>query len=236
VHHLTEEENQVVEQADQPVQATDQATESDESHAERQEIQKESASQRKDADYNWNELRRKVADNDRLIRDQQETINRLSASHQAKEEPSLSEDDLLTVKDLHRVNAKRDQEHQKELQKQKEEILRLKYPDIDQVLSPENIANFEQNEPELAESLMALGGDPIKMRAAAYKLIKKTQPHDTPLSIEKKKAEQNAKKPVSVQSVTKQSAIGNAHLFENGLTPELKKQLWAEIQSASKQG
>jgi hypothetical protein len=234
---LTEDETQVVEQTDQSVQATDQAAESDEQHAERQQPQEQEASKRKDAEYNWNEARRRMAELERIARDQQQTIERLSKSQAPDDDDlsSLSGDDILTVAQARKLNDYRAKQAHFELQRQKDEILKLKYPDIDQVLSQENIAYFEQNEPELAESLLSLQ-DPIKMKQAAYKLIKKTIPPTTPPSMEKKKAELNAKKPVSVQAVSKNSAIGNASLFENGLTPETRKQLWAEMQAAIKQG
>lgn len=227
MHTLTDEENQIVEQTDQSAQVTDQATESDDQQTERQQEQEKEASKRKDADYNWSEMRRKTQEHERLIREQQETINRLSAESEPEEQ--LSKDDLLTVGQYEKLGQRQNESTLREMQRQREEIVRLKYPDIDQVLSQDNIANFEQNEPELTESLMALSGDPLKMKVAAYKLIKKTVKQDTPPSMEKKKAEQNAKKPVSVQSVSKNSAIGNAHLFENGLTPELRKQLNQEM-------
>lgn len=235
---LADEEKEVVEQEGQPAQAIDQATESEESQPERPDPQEQSVTKRKDADYNWQETRRKMAELERIAREQQAVIDRLSKSNKPEEDEidKLSNDDILTVAQAKKLGDRREKMAQLELQRQKEEILRLKYPDIDQVLSPENIALFEQTEPELAESLATLSGDPVKMRQAAYKLIKKTVMPNTTPSLEKKKAEQNAKKPVSVQSVTKQSAIGNASLFENGLTPELKKQLYAEMQSAIKQG
>ena len=235
---MTEEETQVVEQADPLVQATDQATESVEEQAERQQPQVEETSKRKDVDYNWSEARRRMAELERITREQQQTIDRLSKSHVPEEDDleGLSNDDILTVAQAKKMQDARSKQAQIEFQRQKEEILRLKYPDIDQVLSQENIAYFEQNEPELAETLLALSNDPIKMKQTAYKLIKKTIPQSTPPSMEKKKAELNAKKPVSVQAVAKNSAIGNANLFENGLTPELRKQLFAEMQTAIKQG
>lgn len=229
---MTDEENQIVEQTDQSAQVTDQATESDDQQTERQQEQEKEASKRKDADYNWSEMRRKTQEHERLIREQQEIINRLSAKSEPEEQ--LSKDDLLTVGQYEKLGQKQNESTLREMQRQREEIVRLKYPDIDQVLSQDNIANFEQNEPELAESLMGLSGDPLKMKVAAYKLIKKTVKQDTPPSMERKKAEQNAKKPVSVQSVSKNSAIGNAHLFENGLTPELMKQLNQEMIDAIK--
>ena len=232
---LTEEETGVVEQQDQAVQAVDQATESEEQHNDRQEQSVAEASKRKDADYNWNEARRKMQELERRSHEQQELINRLSAQ-KTSDEPELSPDDLLTVAHLNKVNARRDQETIRELQRQKEEILKLRYPDIDQVLSNENIAIFEQTEPELAETLATMQGDPVKLRTAAYKIIKKTLKTETSPNLDKQRAEQNAKKPISVQSAGKSSAIGNVHQFENGLTPELRNKLYKEMQDAIKHG
>ncbi|MCE5319447.1 MAG: hypothetical protein LLG04_19035 [Parachlamydia sp.] len=229
---MSDEETQVVEQTDQSVQAVDQAADSEGQHDEPQERQAIQATPRKGAEYNWAELRRKQAENDRKIQEQQELINRLTA--QKSQEEELSTDDLLTVGHLNKVNAKRDQATYLELQKQKEEIMRLRYPDMEKVLSPENLELFEQQEPELAETLVALQGDPLKMKVAAYKMIKKTIKQDTPPSMEKQKAESNSKKPVSVQSVGKQSVIGNISAFENGLTPDLAKQLYKEMMEAAK--
>jgi hypothetical protein len=236
VHTLTDEETQVVEQ-EAPV--TDQTTESEDQQTERQEEQKEQAPVRKDAEYNWSEARRKMQELERRTREQQEVIDRLSQGQQKSDDDeiaNLSNDDILTVAQARKMQAAREKQAQIEFMKLKNETLQLRYPDMEQVLSQENIANFEQQEPELAETLVALSGDPLKMKVAAYKLIKKTIKQDAPPSVEKKKAEANSKKPVSVQSVTKSSPIGNAHLFENGLTPELRKQMWAEMQQAIKSG
>ena len=229
---MSDEENQVVEQPDQAVQAADQAAESEAKHDDRHVQPIESTSRRKDAEYNWSETRRKMAELERITREQQEVINQLTA--QKPKEDDLSEDDLLTVKQLNRVNARRDEATLKELQRQKEEILRLRYPDIDQILSRENLDVFQEQEPELAESLAALQGDPVKLKVAAYKMIKKTIGKDTTPSTEKIKAESNSRKPVSVQSVGKGSAISNISSYDTELTPELKKQLYKEMQEARK--
>lgn len=231
---MSDEETKVVDQEENLAQASDQASESENQHDERQEKTEVKGTSRKSPDYNWSETRRKMAELERRTQEQQELINKLQSQKTPEEE--LSPDDLLTVGQLNKVNQRRDQETLRELQRHKEEILRLRYPDLDQVLSNENLELFEQQEPELAETLTALQGDPIKMRVAAYKMIKKTLNKDTPPSTEKTKAENNSKKPVSVQSVGKgsSSAIGNISAFENGLTPELKKQLYKEMQEAIK--
>lgn len=224
---MSDDEKEVVEQA------IDQATNSDDQHDDRQEeTVVEAPKARKDAEYNWNEARRKMADLERRTYEQQELINRLSS--QKPEEPDLSPDDLLTVAHLNKVNAKRDQDYLRELQRQKEEILRLRYPDIDQVLSNENIALFEQTEPELAETLATMQGDPVKLKTAAYKLIKKSLKPEHAPNMEKQKAEQNARKPMSVQAAGKSGALGNMQQYENGFTPEMRKQYYKEMTEAAK--
>jgi len=53
---------------------------------------------------------------------------------------------------------------------------------------------------------------------------------------DKKKIEQNQAKPPSVNQVRKSGALAEANKFDRGLTPELRKQLWQEMQDARKQG
>ena len=100
----------------------------------------------------------------------------------------------------------------------------------------EDAINFLKNEhPEIAESLHALRSEPYKQAKAIYKAVKAFVPKQSPqTTIDKNKAEVNSKKPISVQAAPKQSAIGQANMFENGLTPELKKQLLKEMQDAAK--
>jgi hypothetical protein len=135
---LTDDEIEVVEQA------IDQATESEDVKTERQPEQEQEAPRRRDVDYNWSEARRNLQEKDRLIREQQETISRLSHGTKSQDEDlNLSNDDILTVGQARKLEEQRDKRREVEYQRQKEEILRLKYPDIDQVLTQENIAYFE---------------------------------------------------------------------------------------------
>jgi hypothetical protein len=84
-------------------------------------------------------------------------------------------------------------------------------------------------------SLYALAQDPYAQAVAAYKMLKKQGIGDMArLQPQKAKALENSRKPVSVQTVTKSSAIGEVHKFDNGLTPELRKELWKEMQQAMK--
>ena len=51
---------------------------------------------------------------------------------------------------------------------------------------------------------------------------------------EQKKIQQNQTKPPSVNQVRKGGPLAEANRFDRGLTPELRKQLWQEMQDARK--
>jgi hypothetical protein len=201
---------------------------------------------RKDLDYNWAEARRKMEQLERRARDQDELIASLTRPQLPPEEDfsNLSDDDIITVKQHQYMSAKIARQVAEEVVKQREaatvdERIAAKFPDFKQVVTPENIELLKQNDPELALSLYRLADDPYAQNVAAYKLLKKSgygaeEVKKQELSQEKKKAQVNSSKPVSVNAVMKQSAIGNVHAFENGLTPELKGQLWKEMQQAMK--
>ena len=237
---MTDEDNtSVIEAVAQP---TDSEMKQDEPEATTQPSQE--SKRESDQDYNWREARRKMDALEQKNQELQERINNLSSPKAQVEDDDLSklaDDDIVTAKQARNLAQKMARQTAEEVVRKREaatldERLSLKYPDFDQVVTKENIEIFKQNEPELAMSLMALANDPYAQATAAYKLLKK---HglgiSENMSKNKQKAEENSRKPVSVQSVTKQnSAIGNAHAFENGLTPELRKQLWKEMQEASK--
>lgn len=192
---------------------------------------------RNDLEYNWAEARRGLAERDKEIKELREQLH--SVMQPQKQEPQLSDDDLLTARDGRKVVRQEAAEIVKEALKQYEastleERLLQKYPDFNDVVSPENINFLKETEPELAMSIAVLKDDPKAQSVAAYKLLKKLGIGSNNSSPEKEKALKNAQKPLSVNAVTKQSAIGNAHLFENGLTTELKSQLWKEMQDCMK--
>jgi hypothetical protein len=192
---------------------------------------------RNDLEYNWAEARKGLAQRDKEI---QELRAQLSSANQTRES-ELSDDDLLTAKDGRKVFRKEAADVVREAIKQYEvstleERLVQKYPDFNEVVTSKNIEFLKETEPELAMSLAHLKDDPKAQSVAAYKLLKKLGIAANNSSPERDKALKNAQKPVSVNAVTKSSAIGNAHLFENGLTQELKSQLWKEMQECIKRG
>ena len=118
-----------------------------------------------------------------------------------------------------------------------EDRLRYKYSDYDEVVSTDNVEYLQQHDPELVMSIQRLSDDPYKQATAAYKLLKKTDYYMNKGSVEdKNKAENNSRKPVSVQSVRKQGVLSETNRFANGLTNDLKKSLWKEMQQARKSG
>lgn len=224
---------------------TVQSADSEQPSERQEEIQEVQQRKRNDAEYNWSEARRKMEQLERKSREQEEMIARLQ---QPKEETddelnNLAEDDILTVSQARKLATKMAKQVANEAIRQREALtvddrLRSKFSDYDQVVTTENIELLKQNDPELALSLQRLSDDPYAQSIAAYKLLKNTG-YGAPVksaapTLEKKKALENSQKPLSVNTVTKQSAIGNAHAFENGLTPDLKKQLWADMQKAMK--
>ena len=235
---MSEEENQGVEEN---LEADAQATESNEHNDVSQEAQEAEQRKRNDAEYNWAEMRRKMQEKDQQIeelsRQFREYANRKPTEEEVDELASLAEDDILTVAQAKKLAQKMARNVAEDVIKQREaatmdERLQMKFPDYAEIVSKENIELLKQTEPELAQSLYHMP-DPYSQAVAAYKLLKKIagKKEEKP-SLEKKKAMENSEKPLSVNAVTNKSAIGNAHLFENGLTKDLKQQLWKEMQQA----
>lgn len=238
---MPEEENTGVAQEIEPAAA--QATETEAAPQERPENEAQKK-KRNDLEYNWAEARRTMQEREREIRELRDQLNQIQKAQKPEEDElaTLSKDDILTVAQAEKLVSKRAAAIAEQVLKAREastvdERLTNKFSDFSEVVSKENIETLKQTEPELALSLWKLQEDPYQQGVAAYKLLKKMgigmKPESSP---EKDKALANKQKPVSVNAVTKQSALGNAHLFENGLTQELKNQLWKEMQQAMKQG
>ncbi len=198
----------------------------------------------KDQEYNWREARRKIDELEYRAREQQEVISRLqnqkSVAPQEDDLAKLAEDDIITVKQAKNIGQKMAREVAEQVMREREaatvdERVKNRFPDFYDVVTKDNFDVLQQQDPELAQSILVMAHDPYAQAVAAYKLLKKQGLGDMAKNQpQKAKAIENSKKPVSVQSVTKSSAIGDVHKFDNGLTPELKKQLWSEMQQAMK--
>lgn len=237
---MSEDENANVEQE---AQAVVQSQEAETTQTERQETEQERR-KRNDAEYNWAEARRAMQERDRKIAELEQQVQKLGKPNVPEEDDGLDKlanDDIITKGHTEKLIDKRAKQYAKEAIKEYiastvEERVKSKFSDYDEIVTQENIENLKRKKPELALSL-AHNPDPYAQAVAVYDALKMVgvgQKLDDTSRLEKERAQKNSQKPVSVNAVTKNSAIGNAHLFENGLTPELKKSLYAEMRQAAK--
>lgn len=184
-----------------------------------------------DQDKNWRAMREQMDELKRYSQHLETEVRQLKVPPQQKEEEiSAAEDDLSTVGLTKKLAKKEAQSIVNEYMAKKdaefaEQMARLKYQDYDAVVSKDNLQQLVQREPELARMLMS-NPDPV----GAYKLMKRLGVNSEESALVK----QNQEKPRSVQSVGQTSALSQAHAFAQGLTPDVKKSLWAEMQDAIK--
>lgn len=232
---MSEEANQSV---DQEIEAVAQPSESSEHDDVSTQAQGNQPSKRSDAEYNFAELRRQRERDREELAQLKAELNRMQSPQRNEEDDiGINDDDLIEgkhLKNLYKEIKQLKSEQKAKESSQIEKMIQLQFPDYYSVVSKENLEFLEQTDPELAESLLYYP-DEYKKRAAAYKLIKKSLGNTKDNSNrDRMKAQENSQKPLSVNAVTKNSAIGNAHLFENGLTKDLKTNLWKEMQQAMK--
>ena len=115
--------------------------------------------------------------------------------------------------------------------------LKTQFPDLDKVLTPDNIETFKYAYPELAATVDSTQ-DIYTKAVSAYTMIKKFGVYQEPgVNHEKEIAKKNAAKPRPLSSVSPQqgdSPISRANAFANGLTKELQEQMWKEMSQARK--
>lgn len=152
-----------------------------------------------------------------------------------------SDDDLVERKHLKKlverleskmvINQKLTQESMIEAQ------LRAQFPDFDQIVSAQNVQRFAQENPEMAEVINS-SPDMYKKAVTVYKQIKRMGTVSDPVvESEKQRILANASKPRAVSSISPQRTTSNlqhADSFSKGLTPDLQKQLLAEMREAIK--
>ena len=172
-------------------------------------------------------FRRLKEEKERLQRERDELARIIQ---QQKNQPIEDPDDLADKKYV--------KEQFKFLHEQLVETkIKSQYPDFDSVVNNDNIEVLKNTYPELADSLSS-SPDLYKKAVSAYTLIKKLGigSEDT-YRQEKEMAQKNAAKPKPLASVAPQqgeSPLSRANAFAHGLTPELKAQLWKEIQESRK--
>lgn len=251
IQNVTEQNPEVLEQ---PQEQIEEASVEEKSHQ-----------KKKDAEYNFAELRRQREEDKRRADEaerrfiESEKRNRellqlfteksaaKNATHRDPEDDEvdrLAQDDLPTVKHVDKKISKKTQALQQQVEQLKSQLEEMrfhsKYQDFNDIVTDDNIRLLREREPELANALNALPTGSYDQAVAAYKYIKMAFPkqqiqQEDP--IEKKKALENMKKPMSVNSIPKGSAISNAFRWEREApSQELKNNVWKEMQEAMKKG
>jgi phage shock protein A len=212
-----------------------------------QEEVQQTAPEEKPQEKNFKQLKHKYA---RIEKERDEYARRL-AEIEAKPVPveeddsiNLAPDDLAEGKHLTKMGRKV-KKLEEELNRYKnqsaasmaETRLRTQYPDIDSVVTHENIEALKDSYPELAATLNS-SPDLYTKAVSAYTLIKKLGINgQDAFQEEKALAQKNAAKPRPLTSVSPQqgdSPLSRANAFANGLTEDLKVQLRKEMLEAMK--
>lgn len=202
---------------------------------------------------NIRSLREKAERADRAERERDELLKRIqdmesyrqSAPQQQTqqseevEDLNIDPDSLVEGKHLKRYDKKfKDMQDKLRSYEQQSSItsidmrLKAKYPDLDKVVSQDNLLALRQDYPELAATLNA-NTDLYSKAVSAYTLIKKLglDVEDT-YEEDRLRAQKNAAKPRPLASVAPQqseSPLTHANSFANGLTDTLKEQLRKEM-------
>jgi len=172
---------------------------------------------------------------------QQQAQQKQPEQPQQDYEVEVDDDALIEGKTLKKVNAKIRKLEQKLQESQQinnssiaEARIRSSFPDIDQVVSKDNIDILNQYYPEIAKSLRYTP-DLYEQAAAAYSAIKNLGIYKDQKVTQTPKAVVNTNKPRSLASVSPQqgdSPLSRANAFANGLTDEVKQQLRKEMFNA----
>jgi len=226
-------------------QEEDQATEAlDKQEEETQENKDTGSNNDADTDeyvkhvQNWRALRTAKEKAERE-RDEALKILQQGVPQQNKrdEEPVVGDDDLIEGKHLKYQRQYTEQRIAQLEERLVEAQIKSKYPDFDEVVTPETLGMLRDTDPELAESLAA--NPNIQSKAiAAYKSIKRYGLSRPQYEKSKEKVNQNVSKPRTVTSISPQQAespLSRANAFAEGLTDSVKEQVWKEMQDIIKQ-
>lgn len=181
----------------------------------------------------------------RLREIEQEKKMKEQEEHAEKSEFNFgADDDLAEIRHLKAI-AERQKKLEEQLKKYQQESnqmtaearLKAQYNDLEKVVSDNNLSRLRAEDPDLVASLQS-NPDTYTRYAAAYKAIKRMGIYqEDNYEQERKRAQDNVSKPRPLASVSPQqgnSPLSRANAFANGLTPELRKNLIKEMESARK--
>lgn len=196
-------------------------------------------------DRNWRQMRERIEElqqsNNRLT----EAVSRKSAPPKPEEMlpdwAGVDDEDLLTKKQTMGVAEKVAAEAVRKALQQREyneapKLIETEMQDYSQVVTPENVERLKQTNPRLAASLGDVK-DPYAQGALAYSYIKSQGIYkENDGANNKQRAMDNSKKPLPVTAAKPSNALESANAYANGLTPEVKQKLFAEMQAAIRKG
>jgi len=190
---------------------------------------------------------------ERLEREHAIALEKLKKYEQKQPEPpQQKEEEEFHINDDDLFEGRHFKKLQKQMKKQEDTLrkyqqqveatttetkLRQQYQDFDKVLTSDNIAKLREAEPELASTIAATN-DVYAKAVAAYKMIKQMGIYvEDHYNKDREMAQKNSLKPKPVASVGAQrgdTPLTRANAFANGLTKDLKNQLWKEMQDSMK--
>jgi hypothetical protein len=192
----------------------------------------------------WKILREKAERAERRAAELEQAILDMQSQKPVEPEEDLSvaieDDSLVEGKHLSKVS-KKIQNLEKQLRQYEQQSaltatearLKQQYPDFDRIVSAENLANLRAAYPEIAHTLNS-SSDLYSKAVSAYTMIKRLgiAPEEDIYKQDKSIAQKNAAKPRSLASISPQqgdSPLSRANAFANGLSDDLKSQLWKEM-------
>jgi len=202
---------------------------------------------------NWRAVREKRKEDERLrkeqakkIEEQQEMLKAMEAllnkqnapQPQTSDELKIHPQEWVTGEQLEKIIEKdrkeREEMRKQEEQRQMQQRIRSSFPDMDDVLSQDNLAYLEYHEPEIAAGIAQIQ-DPYLQVANAYKTVKRLVPQMTDQDRKKMERTQNAPSSLSdpkVSGNTGNTAQGNYR--SNRMTPQRKRELYEEMLRSSR--
>lgn len=230
-----------VEQPEQPQENVEQNQESQQEQENSKDYNFKALREKADqAQREKEELERRVQEMEHYYQYHQQQQQQPQQPQQEEEDLSVSDDDFVSGKVFNRHLKKLEQQIKTQQQQTEaeriEQRLKNKYPDFDNVVNRKNVEKLKKDHPSVA-AVLRDAKDLESQGDSAYLFIKQFGIAGDNYQQDKQKAQGNANKPRSVNSISPQSGdspMSNANAFENGLTPELKEKLWKQMQEAIK--
>jgi len=215
---------------DQPIDVLEQEA----SHQPQELIQEQAQQQPVESkqDRNWREMRQKLEHYEKKLADLEQK-NQPKAVEE--EELNLSDDDIVTAKDVKKLAKKMAreivaQDRMRYEADTAEDRLRTKYSDFDEVVNEDNVKKLLREEPELAKVLKSTA-DPYAKGVAAYRYIRLME-RANPEAVDKQVIRQNLAKPRTTTSI-KDSGLDHVEEFASGrLTAEMRRNLYEEMRAS----